>query len=572
MSTQTIELLSAAQSALLHFRLGFEVEARSSGPQHSLVDLRNRFGELHEDAIVQRWQECPDDRPFGAIPASIVLLRTEGDDVFSRLVDHMAQTGVSPMLTIKREDGAYFTYYRAATEASQLLYRAPLALANPALLRCGSRINLPVGALIHNAAGYDFELGELDADAAEGLIAHLTGQPAPEAAMETPNACEPIVPSSAEPAVEAKTDTIDLSDDSEAAEPEEVIVHEVDRSHPLSRYSLLGDSDRLEASLVEALPVLGTVALLGQLTLIFADSGVGKTLLTLHLLTQGIDGFDPTKVHYVNVDDNAAGLHEKLQIAEAHGFHMLAEGHRNFRTSDLIKILSDLTDKGKVGGVIVILDTLTKFVDVIDKKAVRALMIEARRFVLAGGTFIALAHNNKNKPREGQPTYAGTADLLNDADCVWMLTEARMLAESDERAVKFTKRKSRHPMQPEQLGFAYAHGQQLAYPDLLASVRPVDAELLEVLSAGDGAVSDEVIIAGVKASIAGGVTAKMNLARKVSGEVGTSRRAVEMALARYAGDDPQTGHWTLTKGGPRGAFTYALHVPDAAPAAAEGGT
>jgi archaellum biogenesis ATPase FlaH len=571
MSTQTIEHLSAAQSALLHFRLGFEVEARSS-ERANLINLRNLQGQLREGHVINHWQECPEDVPVGTIPDSILLLRTEGDAAFSRLVVRMAQLGVPPMLTIKTDEGAYFSYFLATVDVFRLLDGAPLARTNPAVWKRGSRINLPVGALIHNAAGYDFELGELDADAAEGLIAHLTGQPEPEAAMETPNACEPIVLSSAEPAVEAKTDTIDLSDDSEAAEPEEVIVHEVDRSHPLSRYSLLGDSDRLEASLVEALPVLGTVALLGQLTLIFADSGVGKTLLTLHLLTLGIDGFDPAKVHYVNVDDNAAGLHEKLQIAEAHGFHMLAEGHRNFRASDLVKILSDLTDKGQVGGVIVILDTLTKFVDVIDKKAVRALMIEARRFVQAGGTFIALAHNNKNKPREGVPTYAGTADLVNDADCIWMLTEARMLADSDERAVKFTKRKSRHPMQPDQLGFAYAHGQQLAYPDLLASVRPVDAELLEVLSAGDGAVSDEVIIAGVKASIAEGVTTKMNLARKVSVEVGTSRRAVEMALARYAGDGPQTGHWTLTKGGPRGAFTYALHVPDAAPAAAEGGT
>lgn len=350
---------------------------------------------------------------------------------------------------------------------------------------------------------------------------------------------------------------------------EDTIVHEVDRKHPLTRYSLLGDSALLEAELVDPLPVLGLIALLGQLTLIFAETGVGKTLTTLYLLTQGIDGLDPSKVHYVNVDDNANGLHEKLLIAEAHGFHMLSEGHRNFRASDLITILSELTDNGKVDGVVVILDTLTKFVDVIDKKAVRALMIEARRFVQAGGTFIALGHVNKNKAGNGQPVYAGTADLLNDADSAWMLQEACLLKDSNERVVAFTKRKGRHASQPERLGFAYAYGQQLPYAELLKSVRPVDDALLDDIRAEVQAITNETLIAAVRGCIAEGINSKMKLATTAAKRAGASRRTIEALLDRYAGDDPAQHHWHCVTGGPRGAFLYELHGP--VKSASEGG-
>lgn len=441
----------------------------------------------------------------------------------------------------------------------------------------GSTRPVTIGTLIHRAkaggadmhailadAGEQFTVLPQELEIVERTVGSLSSDAKVKHAADTVIGSDTSLPA---PCADARSDAMEA--DAVEGLDADAITYDVDRKHPLTRFSLLGDSALLEAQLVEPLPVLGFIALLGQLTLIFAAPNVGKTLLALYLLTLYLEGLDPAKIHYVNVDDNAAGLHEKLQIAEEHGFHMLAENHRGFHARDLVSILTDLTDKGQASGVIVILDTLTKFVDVIDKKAARLLMIEARRFVQAGGTFIALGHVNKNKGGNGELVYAGTADLLNDADSAWMLQEACLLKDSSERIVTFVKRKGRHASQPERLGFAYAYGQQLPYSELLKSVRPVDDALLDDARSELQAITDETIISSVRACIAEGINSKMKLATTAAKKAGVSRRTVEALLDRYAGDDPEHHHWRCVTGGPRGAFIYELHGP--ATSATEGG-
>jgi hypothetical protein len=50
-------------------------------------------------------------------------------------------------------------------------------------------------------------------------------------------------------------------------------------------------------------------------------------------------------------------------LAEKYEFHMVAEGHRDFRADDLLGILTDLINKGQCKGVVIILDTLLDIAD-----------------------------------------------------------------------------------------------------------------------------------------------------------------------------------------------------------------
>ena len=194
--------------------------------------------------------------------------------------------------------------------------------------------------------------------------------------------------------------------------------------HPLSRYSLKGKSEFLEREAVQQKPLLGNLALMGQSTVFYAAPNTGKTLIILWLLSRAIEAglIEPSKVFYINVDDSQAGVIQKLRLAEQHSFHLLAEGNCGFRSNDLLSILNDLILTDQCNGVVIILDTLKKFTDVMDKHASTEFSKVIRRFVMKGGTCISLAHVNKNTGADGRPVYAGTSDVLEDADCAYTST------------------------------------------------------------------------------------------------------------------------------------------------------
>ena len=95
-------------------------------------------------------------------------------------------------------------------------------------------------------------------------------------------------------------------------------------SNPLDKFSLRGMSEKISKDVMEAVFVLHGIALLGQLTALYAPPNTGKTLFTLYLLVQNIKNglIDPSKVYYLNMDDTINGLLEKLIIAEKNGFHI----------------------------------------------------------------------------------------------------------------------------------------------------------------------------------------------------------------------------------------------------------
>jgi hypothetical protein len=326
----------------------------------------------------------------------------------------------------------------------------------------------------------------------------------------------------------------------------------------LHKYSLRGMSSELKKELAEQRFVLSGIALQGQATVIYGQPGAGKTALTLRLLQTAIERGDvnPENLYYLNCDDNAVGLAEKVEFAEMLGFHMLAPGYRDFRIQDFEKLLLELCSSGSASGCIIVVDTLKKATDVMSKQASTRFGMATRQFASMHGTVILLAHVNKNPGPDGKPIYAGTADILEDCDCAYVV---HILSdENGSRAVEFQNKKSRGKV-VERVGYKYSTSKDQSYLDLLESISPLDEAEADAFKAENDefAPADTKLIHATTASIASGITSKTALIASVKARTDCSRRQAEKVIDLYTGSDPNQHHWTSSRGA-RGLMTYEL--------------
>jgi len=329
--------------------------------------------------------------------------------------------------------------------------------------------------------------------------------------------------------------------------------------NPFDQYSLRGMSDVMEMNVVAAAPLLGGVALMGQVTVFFAKGNVGKTVITFKLLLDAIkDGrVNPNMVYYLNVDDTATGLVEKNRIAEEYGCHMIAEGHRDFSAGEFKSILRDMIENDQARGVVLILDTLKKFVNLMDKNQTSAFTNVIRPFVSKGGTVIALAHTNKNPDKSGNPVYGGVSDIMNDIDCAYTIAE--MSAENGLKVVEFVNVKRRGNV-VYNASYSYCYGNAVSYHELLASVQPVDETDLGAIKVTESNKSDAEVVEAVKACIHGGINTKMKLTDAVAAKVNVSKRLAQEIIVKYTGADPAAHHWNFIRV-ERGAQQFTILSP-----------
>lgn len=328
--------------------------------------------------------------------------------------------------------------------------------------------------------------------------------------------------------------------------------------HVLSRFSLRGKSAELAAKAGDTVHVLRDLALSGQATVFYAPPNTGKTLVVLALLTEAIaqERVNPAHVIYLNLDDHLSGLVEKLRIAEEYGFEMLADGHEGFSASDMLKMVPPLVKDDTAKQTILIVDTLKKLTDLMDKRQATEFTKLARGFVLAGGTVIALAHTNKRKDQTGKSVYGGTSDIVDDLDCAYVIDELRIDVDRAEKVVEFRNIKRRGDVAPA-AGFSYSIENGVSYSELLLSVRSVDLDRLETIRCAAAQESDADAIAAIEQAIVGGVNTKMELAKVVSARLNVSGKSVLRLIERYTGADPAHHRWNFVVR-ERGKHVFAL--------------
>ena len=139
----------------------------------------------------------------------------------------------------------------------------------------------------------------------------------------------------------------------------------------------------------------------------------------------------------------------------------------------LLDYMRKATEDDKAHGVIIILDTLKKIVNPMDKSAMRKYGEIYRPFLARGGTVIMLAHVNKNRDDDGKIVFAGVQDIEDDIDCTYSLD---VIEESrDLKTVEFIRGKSRGNNIAKST-FQYRTDQGMSYQDRLESVTLINDE------------------------------------------------------------------------------------------------
>lgn len=333
--------------------------------------------------------------------------------------------------------------------------------------------------------------------------------------------------------------------------------------HPLDRFSLRGSAYELEANAADTKPLLGQFVMDGQATMIYAAPNAGKTLITLHTVLEAIAAgrIAADRVFYVNADDGSQGLAVKVRLLEDAGAHMMAPGRKGMKIRHLVEKLLQAIEDGTARGTLVIIDTLKKFTDLMDKKRTSEFGQVCREYVSAGGTIVALGHTRKLPKADGSPQYQGTTDILEDFDAVYVGELMKEEGRTDRRVVRFKMEKKRADS-PDKVAYAYVDEPGVSYVEKLVSVEPVDPDGLEAYRDPD----KNGDVAKIRMAIAdiigdGFFGGKMALAAAAASACKISKRQAIRVIEECTGTTPGVHIWN-TETGERNKQSYRLIIFD----------
>jgi len=340
----------------------------------------------------------------------------------------------------------------------------------------------------------------------------------------------------------------DAANDSDLACVEVCENEEVESVNPFDKFSLRGNSAEIEKNAIEPVYVMEGLAIKGQFTVLFAAPNTGKTLLSIGLLIKAIGKktIDPNTVFYLNMDDTAIGLLEKNQIATDYGFHMLSEGYLDFTADLFLAGVKEMTSTNTAKGVVVLIDTAKKFVDLMNKNFISAFNKDLRSFVGKGGSVIALTHTNKNLNKNGKSVPGGTSDLLDDCDCAYTLDTVSK--DKTVKVVEFENIKRRGNV-VNNVSYRYTIEDGCSYDDILESVEKVDDDEVNSIKQAEAIKTDAELIEAVTSTIKiDGVITKEDIVSSARKKVGVSRVKMINLIEKYTGVDPEVHFWSFTKG------------------------
>ena len=308
----------------------------------------------------------------------------------------------------------------------------------------------------------------------------------------------------------------------------------------MKSFSLSGDSRVMKKQMLADRFVLDRIAILGQATTIYAKPNTGKTLLVLWMLIESIKAgrVNGEDVYYINADDDYKGLVFKTELAEQYGFHMLSPSHKGFESAALQGYMAQMITDNTARGTVIVLDTLKKFTDLMNKKTGSEFMTSAREYIANGGTLIMLAHCNKNRDADGKAVFGGTSDVSDDCDCVFMLDEVSK--NQTTKQVLFENIKSRGVVASE-LAFSYSVEEGKHYQYRLDSVELADKSLTDQVKRDkaitDAREKDKEAIDAITEAIDQGLTLKTELITAAHDCSGVSKRNLTKVLNKYAGSN-----------------------------------
>lgn len=305
--------------------------------------------------------------------------------------------------------------------------------------------------------------------------------------------------------------------------------------------------------------VLDKIALQGQITILFAKPNSGKTLLTLKMLIDSVSAgrINGENVYYINCDDTMRGLTTKAELVAKYKIKMIASGYNGFKNDYLTELMSHLAESDEAKEKVLILDTLKKFSDLMNKTDSSAFNEVMRSFVGKGGTVIALAHTNKARDADGKVVFQGTSDTVDDADCCYTLDVVNTVEDdylgtkATIRTVLFENFKTRGDNK-DKVSYEYTKIDGESYQTLLDSVREVDEDAT-VQAEIEGRIKrkleeHEEEIELILDAIDTGTNTTEKIIQFLMNE-GISRARAKKVLKEHTGNEYSKGHrWSKQKG------------------------
>ena len=232
--------------------------------------------------------------------------------------------------------------------------------------------------------------------------------------------------------------------------------------------------DEMKKNLANDVYIFDGLALSGQITLFYAKPNTGKTLLFLHFIIEAIKKgvINAANIFYINADDDYKGLFTKGKLAAKHGFEMISPAEAGMTTKYILTLLDEMSQSDEAAGKVIILDTLKKFTDLMDKKVQLFFYELLRKFILKKGTVIMAGHTNKKTDDDGNLICEGTADTMNDIDCAYSIN--LMSPTEGDVIVEFRNEKSRGDV-VTRVSYGYTRKTGMHYFDIINSVHKLDA-------------------------------------------------------------------------------------------------
>lgn len=323
----------------------------------------------------------------------------------------------------------------------------------------------------------------------------------------------------------------------------------------LHTMTINGEVDKLRKQARDATFIAGRMALAGQITVFYAGPNTGKTLLIMKLVAEAsANGTIGNHVYHINLDDTFEGQISKAELGIRHGFGVVVPSRFPNAQENFATLVDWLVEEGTAGETVFILDTIKKFVDVMDKKASSKFMDVCRKLTSAGGSVIALAHINKNKDGENKGIPAGTSDVLDDCDCAYVIDiiEDQQVQAGTKRTVEFRQEKSRGPVVQEAL-YSYIKYDDADYERMFYSVTLIDGNEADRIRAKKALQyeleKDQDLIREVTSQLSdsGGMIQKELVDALTTSGLFPRRKVVE-CLKRWSCHLEEGGLWNTQKG------------------------
>ena len=154
----------------------------------------------------------------------------------------------------------------------------------------------------------------------------------------------------------------------------------------------------------------------GHLTVIVSKGNGGKTTVMIQACAEmAMAGYE---IFYVNVDASADQLKGYHDHSRENGYTLLAPDlHVGKSADDVVEMLFRMSKADEnYAGTVLVLDTLKKFAEMMNKKLAKDFYSMLRSLTAKGMTVICLAHTNKYDDKDGKPIFEGVGDLRNDFD------------------------------------------------------------------------------------------------------------------------------------------------------------